>query len=102
MEDPLILGGVFTVVGSALMLLNKMLDKLPQFKSGHSDPKTAKHLDSIAKSCENMAEIIAGPYGRREDGTFKIHNLPEIEGHIRNTSKTVGDVHDKLTEITGG
>lgn len=94
--------GALGLLGLAILIISKLIDKHPAFKNGHNDRKTAEHLDSVAKSCEKMTEIIAGPYGRRPDGTFKVHNLPEIEAHIRETKETVDKVERKLTEATGG
>lgn len=96
MEDPLILGGVFTVVGSAIMLLSKMLDKLPQFRNGDH-----KALSDIAKSLEPIRDVICGDYSRRESGTFKIHNLPEVEKATLETKEMAAKSLDILEEATG-
>lgn len=95
-NEPLMLGAIMTLVGSVLMVINKMLDKLPRFKNGDH-----KALSDIAKSLEPIRDVICGDYSRRDDGTFKIHNLPEREQDIKETREIVAKVDDRLAKITG-
>ncbi len=98
------IGTGFGVIGIALMIVNKVIDRLPVFRNGHNpvDSKITESLEAVTRSNEKIAEIIAGPYSRREDGTFRIHNLPETELHARETREIVGQLDTKLKEITGG
>ncbi len=107
----------FGVVGLLLIVIYKLIDRIPMFNSsGRISADVANAIKSLAAtmatmadeskkqtaSLESLDEMHKAPYARRNNNTFRWHNDPDREKEIKQTAVHVVEIRKLLEKSDAG